>query len=507
MKHLPLLPQPTRRHLLMLSCAGASLAVSGGLEALAQTPQNAPKAKAGMPATPAPAENARIIHLVAEGHSAPLTNPPANGAAPSPVALFRYRLVDQPEQGGTTPVIRVKTGEVATLVLENRLPFPTSLHLHGLRGENVADGTAGLTETALTPGETRTIPLFTGQAGTFLLTHLDPETVMEANARLLHALLIVEEASPPPVDHDIPLLVTDWRMDETGQMTLDFGKKADIARAGRLGNRMLINAAPSPGSMVVRPGARVRVRLVNGANARILPLAFTNLNARVIAIDSTPCDPFDPLRRTVTLCPGTRVEVMLDMPDKEGDTALIEAKLGEPGAPGFPLFTFKMEGEALPPRGSILTLPAPDLPAEIKLQRAVRAEMTITGGLARDDNADDASLAARFPDAKRIFSINNGTNAGFTGKPLARVKRKQELVLAIANKTAFAQVIAVHGHAFRVLHPYDDGWDPYFLDTLFIAPGATWRIAIVADKPGKWAIRSTIAEHLTGGVATWFEVV
>jgi FtsP/CotA-like multicopper oxidase with cupredoxin domain len=199
--------------------------------------------------------------------------------------------------------------------------------------------------------------------------------------------------------------------------------------------------------------------------------------------------------------------VMLDMPDKEGDSALIEAKLGAPGAPGFPLFAFKMEGEALPPRGSISPLPAPDLPAEIKLQRAVRAEMTITGGLARDDNADDASLATRFPDVSRIFSINNGANAGFTGKPLARVKRKQELVLAIANKTAFPQVIAVHGHAFRVLHPFDDGWDPYFLDTLFLAPGATWRIALMADKPGKWAIRSTIAEHFTGGAASWFEVV
>ena len=81
------------------------------------------------------------------------------------------------------------------------------------------------------------------------------------------------------------------------------------------------------------------------------------------------------------------------------------------------------------------------------------------------------------------------------------------LVLALTNKTAWPQVIAVHGHAFRLLHPFDDGWEPYFLDTLYLVPGTTARIALIAQTPGKWAIRSVIAEHLATGVSTWFEVV
>jgi FtsP/CotA-like multicopper oxidase with cupredoxin domain len=75
------------------------------------------------------------------------------------------------------------------------------------------------------------------------------------------------------------------------------------------------------------------------------------------------------------------------------------------------------------------------------------------------------------------------------------------------NRSAWSQVIHVHGHNFRLLHPFDDGWEPYFLDTLYVAEGRTAHISFVADNPGRWAVRSSILEHFESGVLTWFEVL
>jgi FtsP/CotA-like multicopper oxidase with cupredoxin domain len=64
----------------------------------------------------------------------------------------------------------------------------------------------------------------------------------------------------------------------------------------------------------------------------------------------------------------------------------------------------------------------------------------------------------------------------------------------------------VHGHAFRLLHVADDGWEPYWLDTLQVPEGRTLPLAFVAGNPGKWAISSTVLERFDTGLWTWFEV-
>ena len=48
--------------------------------------------------------------------------------------------------------------------------------------------------------------------------------------------LIVEEATPPDVDHDITAVLADWRLDETEQITDDFATMHDVAHAERMGN-------------------------------------------------------------------------------------------------------------------------------------------------------------------------------------------------------------------------------------------------------------------------------
>jgi FtsP/CotA-like multicopper oxidase with cupredoxin domain len=419
--------------------------------------------------------------------------------------LFRLGMREmdgQPPETGF-PVFRVKVGDGVTMEIDNALDQPTSFHIRGLRGPNAADGIAGLTTTPIEPGATARITFPATQAGIFLIAPGLAARAAEQNARGLHAALIVEEANPPAFDHDLVLAVGDWRLDDKGVLAEDFLSRADSARVGRLGNRLAANGLPAPGRMTVRPGARLRIRMINVSNARVIPLKVSGFAAEVYSIDSTPCQPFDPLKRTVILAPNSRIEMVLQAPPEAGQEGAIEAKVGN----GIPIFAYRTEGEPLPAKDRLAALPDPGLPPAIRLQDAVRADVAITGGIGTDPaEAEAASLARRFPDPRRVFTINGGKNEGFAGKPVVSVKRGKVLVLALRNNTDWPQVIAVHGHAFRLLHPFDDGWEPYFLDTLYMTPKTTARIALIADNPGKWAIRSTIAEHFGAGVATWFEV-
>ena len=86
------------------------------------------------------------------------------------------------------------------------------------------------------------------------------------------------------------------------------------------------------------------------------------------------------------------------------------------------------------------------------------------------------------------------------------MKSGTPVTLGLINKTAVAQAIRVHGHHMRLLHPADDGWEPYWRDSILLVPGRTHHVAFLADNPGKWMLESAIYAHQAAGVRTWFEV-
>jgi FtsP/CotA-like multicopper oxidase with cupredoxin domain len=91
-------------------------------------------------------------------------------------------------------------------------------------------------------------------------------------------------------------------------------------------------------------------------------------------------------------------------------------------------------------------------------------------------------------------------------RPLFSVRRGRIVVLALANRTEAAQVVHLHGHSARLLDRLDDGWKPFWMDTLLVEPRATERIAFLADNPGKWAIDARALDRDAAGLAGWFEV-
>lgn len=384
--------------------------------------------------------------------------------------------------GELAPVVRVKQGADVRLSLKNETTLPLCLHFHGVRGPNEMDGVGGLTQKPAAPGESFTYTFTPPDPGTFLIRPCVLGGSAEPTERGLTGMLIVEEANPPQVDQDITLLIDDWALSEDGSLAL-----TEPAPAGRLGSFLTVNGKPTPQQIQAPTGGRVRLRLANACNARTMRLRFDGLKSYVIAVDGQPSSTFEPLKAALPFAPGSRYDLLLDLPSEEGQSGTVTAMIGN----GFPLVEIMTAGSKREPLSPIAPLPAnPKLPDAIKLQDATRQDVVLKG----DPKAQNSPWAV------------NGAAGNASAAPLVKVKRGTPVVLALKNETGFVQSMHLHGHSFRLLHPLDDGWEPYWLDTVQVPENKTIRIAFVADNPGKWLLASTVVERFDSGLWTWIEV-
>jgi FtsP/CotA-like multicopper oxidase with cupredoxin domain len=388
--------------------------------------------------------------------------------------------------GALGPTVRIKHGAELRLKLRNDTSLPLSLHFHGVRGPNAMDGVGGLTQEPVPAGKSHDYRFTPPDAGTFLIRPSVLGGSAEPMERGLSGLLIVEEANPPQVDRDIALLVDDWRLNDDGSLA-PFDKPTETAPAGRLGSWLGVNGKGTPQRIEAPPGGRLRLRLANACNARTMRLRFDGLKAYVIAIDGQPTSTFEPLRASLPFAPGTRYDLLVDFAAEAGAAGAVMAMIGD----GIPLVEMVTAGERRPELPAVAPLPAnAKLPETIKLQSATRRDVVIKGD----------------PKAPRAPWSINGAAGSPTGQALVRVKRGTPVVLALTNQTALVQPMHLHGHSFRLLHPLDDGWEPYWLDTVQVPENRTVRVAFVADNPGKWLLASTVMERFDAGLWTWIEV-
>jgi len=383
------------------------------------------------------------------------------------------------------PLLRYKQGDTLAVRLVNKTDLPMSLHWQGMRGDNAMDGVVPLTQTPVAPGASFDYRRALNDPGLFCYRPSVFPRTGELMGRGLKGLVVVDEPTPLISDADLAVILDDWRLDAKGAADGDFANPAEARGAGRIGTLLTVNGASAPKTHEFAPGARVRLRLANLANARIMVLSFEGVTPYVIAIDSQSCDAFVPVRQSIPVAPGARFELMFDMP-AAGSAARVILR----GAEGRDqdLLRFAAKGDAVPVRPAIKSLPQnPLLPREIKLAESKKIGLAI----ARDSGA---------------WTLNGAASKAYGGDPLFRVKRGTPVTLGFDNRSGVPLVMHVHGHAMRLLHDLDDGWEPYWRNAIVAPPGKVKHVAFVADSPGKWALHDDILEHEAAGVATWFEV-
>ncbi|MBE0704234.1 MAG: multicopper oxidase domain-containing protein, partial [Afipia sp.] len=231
-----------------------------------------------------------------------------------------------PEPYGETPVwayndavpgpeIRVRQGDRLHVTVENGLDEETTVHWHGVRTPNAMDGVPHLTQIPIAPGETFTYAFDAVDAGTFWYHPHQNSTVQVG--RGLYGPLIIEEAEPVRVDRELTWVLDDWRLTQAAAISDDFDNRHDLMHNGRVGNTVTINGRV-PESIAVRAGERVRLRLINAANARIFALDFADLEPIVVAVDGQPVTAHAPANGLVVLGPAMRVDLILDMTGRPG---------------------------------------------------------------------------------------------------------------------------------------------------------------------------------------------
>lgn len=414
------------------------------------------------------------------------------------------------------PVLRAKRGEPLTVAVRNSLAQPTSVHWHGLRIENSMDGVPGLTQEPIAPGETFTYRYTPPDAGTFWYhPHIRS---WEQVARGLYGVLVVDGDTSPDHDRDYVLAADDWRLADDGAFDAEsLGNLHDWAHAGRLGNILTLNAKAYE-RLDATPGERVRLRLINTANARVLRFAIPDLRPWVIAHDGQPVLPYLLGAEGVELSPGQRTDLIVDVKGSPGDEIpIVEISTGNRLVAGYLVLT---NDPARPPRPRATpdALPASD--AKVPLSGNMQdVNLTMTGGAMRflqsavykGETLDGRTLALEH---NQTWAFNGV--AGMPTAPLFSAKRGTTVRIKLRNDTGWPHNIHLHGHHFVELTRRanaNDGAEVVttdrgdaLQDTILLQADELSEIAFVADNPGKWMIHCHMLEHQASGMATWFEV-
>jgi len=371
-------------------------------------------------------------------------------AADPPTLLVRASGYDGKAPG---PELRVRRGAEFSIRVDNTLEEPTAVHWHGVRLPNAMDGAPPLTQAPILPGASFNYRFVAPDAGTFWYH------AAGSKSSALYGPLIVEEPEPPDVDQEA---------------TLIYG--LSYAQYSR-DRRLTVNGVDNY-NVVAAPNQRLRLRLINATTEQILRLRVAELRPFVMAIDGQPAEPFAARQGELTLGPGNRIDAFVDCTLAPGSTASM--KIEDTNIVlGNPVVTIqcdpKSPGRTAPRDPHPKPLPPNPLPERMDFRNAERFE---------------AAIGSRSPNQKDELRF--------------QVNRGRTVVLGVSKPPALATgSIHVHGHSFRLLDALDDGWKPFWLDTMPIASGRKIRIAFVADNPGKWLIEGLVTQS---GAGVWFGV-
>jgi FtsP/CotA-like multicopper oxidase with cupredoxin domain len=391
------------------------------------------------------------------------------------------------------PTVRVRLGDTVRVRFHNRLPQPTTIHWHGVRVPNAMDGVPHLTQPPVEPGGSFVYEFTSKDAGTFWFhPHVRSSEQVE---RGLYGVLVVEDREPAPYAQDVVWVLDDWLLDEQRQIFGAFNTPHDLMHDGRWGNVVTVNGRTGQ-RLVARAGDRLRLRLVNTANARVFRPDFGALPVTVIAVDGLYLrQPTSYAAARLEIAPGNRVDLDLTLPAGASGIFPVTDRFypQQPHA----LAEIVVDGAA--PAGAAAPFPSP-AHAHVPVWREALAT-PVTKQFRLD--------ARRGGELMIQWTINGEAFAGHAhaGPPALTMRRGEFQHLQFTNDSYRLHPMHIHGMFFRLLArngvPVDE---PFFRDTVLIHSRETVDIGLVPEDAGRWMMHCHILEHAEAGMMTTLEV-
>ena len=450
------------------------------------------------------------------GHTGPIMVPAAPSLGAPAVEATLVAGVGPVDLGGITATtwsygghlpgatLRVTAGEVISVRVDNKLPTETSVHWHGIRLHNAADGVPGLTQEPIAAGASHTYTFRPPDPGTYFF---HPHTGVQLDRGLYAPLIVADPAEPGGYDHDWVLVLDDWT-DGIGRNpdeilaaykaeggTVGRGMNHDMSGMGGMGHsplgdlgdiaypHYLINGRvpAEPLTLAAKPKQRARIRLINAAADTTFRVA---LGGHVVTVTHTDGFPIRPVEtRALYLAQGERADLLVTLGD--GVFPLVAAAEGKQG-----------QGMILVRTGTGAAPGAGVHPGELDTDPVQLAAQLPT---------DAARLATREPDQVETLTLNgqmrpyawglNGAVFG-SGAPL-RTSAGRRLRVHMINETMMAHPMHVHGHTWSL--PASGGLRK---DTVLVLPMQTITADLEADNPGRWAYHCHNIYHAEIGMMT-----
>ena len=419
------------------------------------------------------------------------------------------------------PVIRLRRGQRVRIRFTNRLAEDSIVHWHGLDVPEAADGHPRL---AIGAGRAYVYDFeVTNRAGTYWYhTHPHMRTGPQVYQGLAGLLLVRDPEEDalalPSGAAELYCVLQDRRFDAKNQFVYQ-GGMMDMMN-GVLGDRLLVNGRPSPTTEV--DAGWHRIRILNGSNARIYNLAWSRDIPMIVIGGDGGLLEHAVRQRTVTLAPGQRADLLLDLTGDESGSELHLESLPFPEAEagGVGMMRMMGGGAASLPNGARLRL----------LTLRTRDRRGVAFRLPERLSSFDASWSSRLDAPVRRVPLSFQRMQWFLGgrtfdmddvapdETVSAGSTHQWEFVNLANGMGMemAHPIHLHGRQFRVVSRtggrggsalragiVDAGWR----DTVLVLPGETVRVQVTFTRhPGVYLYHCHILEHEDMGMMRNFRV-
>lgn len=418
------------------------------------------------------------------------------------------------------PEIRYREGDMFRVTVNNRLAVPTSVHWHGLIVPNYMDGVPGVTQAPITPGASVFYEFPLRQSGTYWYhSHYE----LQEQTGLAGPLVIEALDEPHAYDRDVVIFLSDWldqdpktvvpqlrmqqpptaatKMRKPGGLGLPNGKpfETDVYYPGYLLNG---KANAEPWALQVKPGERLRLRIINGSASTSFRVGLDGHELELIAADGQPIVPLT--CGSLMLGAAERYDALVTI-DATGSFTLHAAALGT-------------SDQVV---GIIHTTPNP--------RRAHTKPPVFAGPIA--GFTDYAALKSPYPTTLpdgpiKTFNVELGGqmmkylwsmdgmyypemfSPDGNATPF-KINAGDRVRFRFTNSTMMYHPMHLHGHFFRVLAQAGE-WnqpDAPLKDSVSVGPKQKVDIEFFADNPGRWFFHCHNMYHMLAGMARVVEYV